>query len=495
MSMGRKRLLAGAVSALALVGVAAYVQTTTGRRASPDDPSRWRVGGSAAGSAAVDGAPIIGADGLGDPYRPRDGNGGYDVDHYGLELRYDPASGRLDGQALITARASSTLTAFDLDFGGLKVTSVAVDGSPARWRRPSDGELQVTPSRPVSVTRPFTVDVRYGGVPRQGGSVLHTPDGIAVLGEPDSARDWFPANDHPRDKATYDFAITVPDGLTAIANGVPAGSAPAGAGWTTWRWRVNQPMVTYGATMAVGKYRIVADKTVDGKPVYSAVAVSVPPDVADAALARTPEIASFLARQFGPYPFDALGGVVPDASEMKGALETQTRPTYPVIQFREPGGDKTVIIAHELAHQWFGDSVSLSTWRDIWLNEGFATYAEWLWKEHLGLGTVAQSFDGLYARLHATGKAKWQPPPGDPAPGDLFSPMSYNGGAMTLYAVRRTVDDDAFGRILREWVAAHRYGNATTADFVALAQRISGRDLKALFDAWLYGKTVPPYPR
>jgi aminopeptidase N len=168
---------------------------------------------------------------------------------------------------------------------------------------------------------------------------------------------------------------------------------------------------------------------------------------------------------------------------------------YPVIQFQEPEGDKTVIIAHELSHQWFGDSVSLSTWRDIWLNEGFATYAEWLWKEHLGLSTVAQSFDGLYARLGTTGKAKRRLPPGDPAPDDLFSPVSYNGGAMTLYALRRTVGDEAFSRILREWAASHRYGNATTADFVALAQRISGRDLKALFEAWLYGTTVPPYPK
>lgn len=493
--MSRKQLLAGAVSALVLVGVAAYVQTTYVSRASPGDSSGPRAGGSPAASAAVDGLPIIGADGLGDPYRPRDGNGGYDVDHYGLKLRYDPASGRLDGQATIIAHASATLAAFNLDFGGMKITSVAVDGSPARWRRPSDGELQVTPSHPVSVTRPFTVDVRYGGVPRKGGSVLRTPDGIAVTGEPDSARDWFPSNDHPRDKATYEFAITAPDGLTAIANGVPAGSTPAGAGWKTWRWRVNQPMATYCATMAIGKYRIVADGTVDGRPVYSAVAVSVPPDVADKALARTPEIVSFLAKQFGPYPFDAVGGVVPDASQMRGALETQTRPMYPLIQFREPAGDKTTIIAHEMSHQWFGDSVSLSTWRDIWLNEGFATYAEWLWEEHLGLSTVAQSFDSLYRQVGRPSTLKRRHPPGDPAPDDLFSFMSYYGGAMTLYALRRTVGDDTFSRILREWAASHRYGNATTADFVALAQRISGRDLKALFDAWLYGKTDPPYPK
>ena len=434
-----------------------------------------------------------GEPGLGDSYLPGAGNGGYDVREYRLELRYAPDTDRLDGHAVLTAAALHGLSRFNLDFGPLEVSALTVDGAPATWSRDGDTELVITPATGIARGASFTVDVRYGGLP--GGEGLdngfkRTADGAVVAGEPQSATDWFPSNDHPRDKATYDFAITVPEGLTAVANGLPAGST-TDAGWTTWRWRVTSPMATYLATFAVGRFRVTTG-TAAGVPFYNAIAQSLPPERADAAIARTGDIAQYLSTVFGPYPFEALGGVVPDAAQLGFALETQTRPVYSSGFFnRGTVEDKTSVIAHELAHQWFGDSVSLRQWRDIWLNEGFATYAQWLWSEHLGLETVGESFDAQY---NASRAEVWSTPPGDPGKDKLFGASVYQRGAMTVHVLRLAVGDEAFFQILKAWTAAHRHADATTQDFVALAERIGHKQLDQLFQAWLYGDVKPPYP-
>jgi aminopeptidase N len=441
-------------------------------------------------------APGPGAAGLGDPYYPGYGNGGYDVQSYRLEVRYDPGSGRLDGHEVISATATQNLSRFNLDFGALMIGAVKVDGAAARTERSGGLELTVIPAQPLSNGRRFTVDLGYGGTLGGGsdadGSFLHSAAGAVVVGEPESATDWFAANDHPLDKATYEFAVTVPAGLTAIANGIPGGSTSAG-GWTTWRWSETLPMASYLATMAVGKYRIITG-SYDGRPVYSAVATSIPPEQADAAIARTPEIVDFLASRFGPYPFDAVGGIVPDEPRLRFALETQTRPVYSAGFFRQGSvDDKTWVIAHELAHQWFGDSVSVHFWRDIWLNEGFATYAEWLWSEHLGRGTAQEIFDRVYA--DPPDSKVWSPPPGDPGTKALFGASVYRRGAMTVHALRLTVGDLAFFEILRTWLRERSFGNGSTAEFEALAERVSGQKLHALFQAWLFDTGKPPKPQ
>jgi aminopeptidase N len=437
-----------------------------------------------------------GAPGLGDPYYPNYGNGGYDVRSYRLEVRYDPGPGRLDGHEVITATATQYLSRFDLDFGALSVGSVTVNGAAARTERPGGVELAVLPAQPLPAGKPFTVELSYGATLGGGSdaddSFLHNTAGAVVVGEPENATSWFAANDHPLDKATYEFAITVPDGWTGIANGVPGGSTQAG-GWTTWRWSEGLPMASYLATMAVGKYRVITGDY-QGKPVYSAVAASIPADQTDAAIARTPEIVDFLASQFGPYPFDSVGGIVPDEPRLKFALEIQTRPVYAAGFFaRGSVDDKTWVLAHELAHQWFGDSVSVHFWRDIWLNEGFATYAEWLWSEHQGRATAQQIFDRTYAQ---PAEAKvWSPPPGDPGVKALFGASVYQRGAMAVHALRVAVGDPAFFTILRAWTSERRYGNGDTAEFIALAERISGRTLQPLFQVWLFEKGKPPPPK
>ncbi|MDG4815405.1 M1 family metallopeptidase [Micromonospora sp. WMMD956] len=433
-----------------------------------------------------------GAADAGDPYVPGRGNGGYDVAAYRLRIRYDPADDRLTGHATITATATAGLSRFNLDLSGLTVGAVRVDGAQARHAREGD-ELVVTPARGLDRGARFAVDVEYAGVPQPVesttlgvGGFLATADGAVALGQPDSASTWFPVNDHPSDKATYDVEVTVPDGLAALGNGVPAGRTSAG-GWTTWRWVERAPMASYLSTLVIGDYRV-ATGTHRGKPMVTAVAASLPADgPAAASLARTGEIADFLADRFGPYPFDSYGGIALAERRISYALETQSRPVYGPGFFRS-GRPDTGVVAHELAHQWFGDSVSLARWSDIWLNEGFATYAEWLWLEHDGGRTVAQT---VAARHAAT---DWSQPSVDPGRANMFGDAVYQRGALAVHALRRTVGDDAFFRILRAWTTERRGGNATTADFVALAERVSGRRLAALLDAWLVGGTAPALP-
>jgi aminopeptidase N len=398
----------------------------------------------------------------------------------------------------IEATATTALSRFNLDFAGLTVRSVKVDGKPARHERDKD-ELILTPATGLARGKAFTAEIAYDGVPgersRPGlGSTgfLHTPDGAFAVGQPESAATWYPVNDHPLDKATYRIEITAPERLAALSNGVLVGTTKAG-GWATSTWEVRQPMASYLSTVAIGNYRV-KTATHKGKPFVTAVAASLSPGAADEAMARTTELIDFLETRFGPYPFDAYGGIVVDDDRIGFALETQTRPVYSAKFFTAlPTSryDKTWVVAHEVAHQWFGDSVSVHHWRDIWLNEGFATYAQWLWAEHVGEFSAQTQFDQEYADANAS---IWETPPGDPGPSEIFSRSVYRRGGMAVHALRMTVGDDAFFRILKTWSAEKRNGNATTAEFITVAERVSGRSLRPLFDAWLFGKSRPPKP-
>jgi aminopeptidase N len=434
---------------------------------------------------------VDGSAGIGDPYFPTAGNGGYDVAGYDLAVKYDPKSGQLDGTATITATATENLKRFDFDLAHLSVHSVTIDGVAAVSTVVGD-ELVVTPAKGISRGAAMTVVVAYGGKPQQlrdpdlgSGGWLRTSDGAVALGQPQSASTWYPVNDHPADKATFKLAMTVPDGLQVISNGVP-GPHPSSGGWTTWNWAEGSPMASYLSTVVIGHYRV--DSSVhDGKPMVIAIPDSLPANgPAAASVDRTGEITDFLATRFGPYPFDAYGGIVIDDSRIGYALETQSRPTYAESFFND--GPNPTVIAHELAHQWFGDSVALERWRDIWLNEGFATYAEWLWTEHSGGATVAQSFDGAYDDYH------WGDPPGDPGVSRLFGDAVYQRGGMTVYALREAMGDEAFGKLLTTWTSRYRDGNGTTAEMKALASSLAGKNLDSLFQAWLDGTKKPPHP-
>ena len=443
---------------------------------------------TAAGPATAVGTG--GASGVGDPYFPLAGNGGYHVAHYGLTLRYEPAGRHLSGKAVLTARATQRLTRFDLDFKGMKITGLTVDHVKAAYRR--DGqELVVTPHRPLHKGQSFRVTVTYDGTPGPvtdpDGSPdgwIPTDDGAFVAGEPQGAMTWFPANNHPLDKSSYDFTITVPEDRTAVANGILLGRSTKN-GRTTFRWRQTAPMAAYLATATVGKFQVNQYTTRDGIRVYDAV----DPREATAAapvLKQLPSVLEWESKLFGPYPYRAAGSIVDHAPNVGYALETQSRPVYD----QAPGLSTLV---HENAHQWFGDSVSLTSWKDIWLNEGFATYAEWLYTEQHGGARAQKTFDTLYAR--PASDPLWAFPPGNPGSGaNIFGTPVYARGAMALHALRTTVGDPVFFRILRAWADRHRHGNGTTAQFERLAESKSGKDLGQLFTTWLYAQGKPQQP-
>ncbi|MFL6101285.1 MAG: M1 family metallopeptidase [Actinomycetales bacterium] len=445
-------------------------------------------------------APIAGygRPGIGDGLYPKYGNGGYDVQHYDIAVSYAPATRRLTGTATVTAVAQKSLTRFDLDFV-LTVRSVVVNGQAASYSQSlttspagnHGGELIVRPARAVAKGSTMTVTVSYDGTPstrRVGGFTpwVTTTTGAAALGEPESAAWWFPSNDHPRDKATYDVAMTVPAGLEAISNGVLQSHTTSGS-MTTWSWRETRPMATYLAFAAMGDYALTTS-TAGGLPFYVAVGTKVGKvgAAATADLDRTPEVLAWESTLFGPYPFDAMGGVVPDG-DFGYALENQTKPVY--TRSFWSGGSNMYVVVHENAHQWFGDSVSVDRWKDIWLNEGFATYAEWLWSEHVGQGTAQEILAAQYARSAAD--AFWTTKIGDPTEPQLFEDPVYDRGAMTLGALRTRIGDPEFFTLLTGWAAAQKDGTATTSQFVDLAEQVSGEDLTSFFDAWLFSAGKP----
>ncbi|GGV82230.1 MULTISPECIES: M1 family metallopeptidase [Streptomyces] len=436
-----------------------------------------------------------GAPGIGDPYYPYYGNGGYDVSHYDLRLTYQPATDELSGTATISARTTQDLSSFDLDFL-LDVDEVRVNGVTARFTTSGEHELVVTPRQPLAEDTPVTVVVRYHGVPSTksayGFTTWHrTPDGAVAADEPESAWWWFPSNDHPGDKATFDVSVAVPDGTQAISNGTLV-STSSQLGWTRYNWRQNKPQATYLTTLALGRFDITTGTSEGGVPVINAYSKDLGDNdgAARASVERTGELVDWLSGYFGPYPFDSAGGYVPNTTTGY-ALETQTRVYYSPAQFAN--GSNTSVVVHELAHQWYGDSVSVKGWKDIWINEGFARYAQWLWSEHEGEGTTQQLADYVYAS-HPADDPFWTVKPGDPGADHQFEAAVYDRGALAIQALRNEIGDTAFFRLLKGWPQQHAYGNASVADFVTYAEQVSGKPLAALFDTWLFQPVKPAAP-
>jgi hypothetical protein len=641
-----------------------------------------------------------GSPSAGDPYFPLDGNGGYDVDHYSLDVKYDPETDVLSGEAKIRAKATQSLSRFNLDLLGLTVHAVKVDGRRATWSR--DGqELTITPKDGIRKNRKFTVVVRYSGIPESidGAGFIHTDDGALVVGQPHSASAWFPVNDHPSDKASYSFDVTVPAGLEAVANGVLERTRTKD-GWTTWSWEAKEPMASYLTTASSGEFELDAYRedgirfwdavdpdlyvpveprtgtqyaisqmsepsykrlqrtiavpaggatvtfwvnrntetnwdfffveahtvgqdnwttlvdanghtsqdtgfvcpfslflhpflehyqtpndeggcdptgttgtwnavsgtsggweqwsvnlsayagtsaeislsyasddlvqlpgvfvddivvstgagstsfendgnTMDGWTIPGAPAGSepnpndwivgtvaqAPPPVGlaiDTAFALQPEIIRFEEDLFGDYPFRAGGGIVDDVVGLGFALENQTRPIYAIDFFFDPEDAEDVVV-HELAHQWYGDSLAVAQWRHIWLNEGFATYAEWLWSEETR-GISAQDIFDFYYSAIPEDDPFWQVVIGDPGPDLLFDIAVYWRGAMTLHQLRLAVGDEDFFKILKRWAQKREGDNVTIDEFIAHAERISGEQLDELFETWLFTPEKPELP-
>ncbi|MDQ3657485.1 MAG: M1 family metallopeptidase [Chloroflexota bacterium] len=432
-------------------------------------------------------SPTAGALGIGDPYYPMLGNGGYDATHYTLDLDLDIEAGRIKtATATIEAVATQDLSRFSLDFRGPEIDQVLVNGAAAAYER-ADGKLIVESSQLIDSGAPFAVDVTYHGTSDGGSDALTrgwwtTDNSIFVVGEPTGSEVWFPVNGHPLDKAPYTMRITVPKPYAAVANGTLI-DVESTERTSTYTWDAPDPMASYLVTFHAGPLVVERQTGPRGLPIINAYPPNITP-AERAEFARVPEMIAFFETIFGPYPFQSFGNTVVD-EDFPAALETQT-----MVLFGRPAVSETVV-AHELAHQWFGNSVSLERWQDIWLNEGFATYAQALWDEHIDGAAVLQPIDRqvcafLAATVDSSPSTRLQI--GDPGPDRLLDGAVYGRGGLTLHALRLQIGDDPFFDTLRQWTSRFFHGHATTDDFIALAEEISGSDLEQFFAVWLFNE-------
>jgi aminopeptidase N len=453
-------------------------------------------------AAACTGSATEGGSSGGLPAGPRDplfptlGNGGYDARHYRLAIRYDPDTGIADTTTTLQAIATEQLRAFTLDYDGPPVLSVSVAGHSADARRTGE-KLVVETEPPIDDGDTFEVRVHTRGVPESRSFTFHglrltqgwidTGGAVITMDEPDAAHSWYPCNDHPSDKATFTFRVSAPSGLAVLANGSRSPTQTRGDR-SVWTYEERDPMATYLAQVAIGPYVVEPAGRVEGVELTNAF---LPKDVRrmQRTFARQGDILRMLSDTFGPFPFDTYGAIVAPGIQVF-ALETQTITTFSRDRLLEHDvGYDEVVIAHEMTHQWFGDAVSPATWSDLWLNEGFATYGQWLWEQQLdGRTPEDQAREVLRDRRQL---ARLAPTAAPQQPSDLFGDQVYAGGALVLQALNDRVGQDTFLRTLREWYRQNRGRSVTTADFIALASDVAGEDLGPFLHDWLYEAERP----
>lgn len=428
-----------------------------------------------------------------DPYAPQSGDTAYDVLSYDLALSYRVRTNRLEGVATIVGVARDALPSLALDLVGLRTSRVRIDGAPTRFAA-GPRVVRVTPAAAIAAGERFELEVTYAGAPTPRRSRWGTvgweelTDGALVAGQPIGAPTWFPCNDRPDARARMRMEITVDDGYAVAATGV-AGATSRRGGRVTTVFTSDVPTATYLAAVHVGRYRT-RPLAGSGQGVVPPVSVTAPPALtaaADRAFSTVPDMLRLFDRLFGPYPQEACTLVV-TADELEIPLEAQGLAVFGMNHL-VPAAQR--LVAHELAHQWFGNSVGLARWSDIWLNEGFACYAEWLWSEQSGGADVDTCAAEYHARLAAKPRDLLLV---DPGPDDMFDDRVYKRGAIALHAVRRAVGDGAFFDLLRGWTAEFRHRLATTDDFRRAVERAGGADAVAVLSRWIDHEVLPPRP-
>ncbi|HSS67522.1 MAG TPA: M1 family metallopeptidase [Nocardioidaceae bacterium] len=426
-----------------------------------------------------------------DEYLPGHGDHSFGVRRYDLALDYRVEGNRLSGRAEIAAIAHEPLRAIALDLQDLNVSKVTVDGKPPAKYSHRRGRLEIQLATRVEAGHELAVVVAYSGNPRPIASSVgeagweELADGVIVAAQPHGAPSWFPCNDRPSDKASYRVAITAPADYHVISNGSLM-STQRRASSMTWTYEQTEPMASYLATVQIGRY--VVRGLESPTPMHVVLAADRVGQL-EVAFGRQPQMMDVFCEVYGPYPFASYTIVVTD-DELDIPLEAQSVSIFGSNCLSDSWNAER-LIAHELSHQWVGNCVTLTNWKDIWLHEGFACYSEWLWSERSG----RRSAD-VHAREH------WSRLDGlpqdlvlaDPGPALMFDDRVYKRGALLLHALRLTIGDEVFFLILREWVARHRYGSVATVDFIALAEELAQRRLGELFKAWLHDGALPALP-
>ena len=433
----------------------------------------------------------------GDELFPEIGNDDLDVAHYTVRIAYDPADRQIRGAVVADLTAVAPLEQIVLDSVGLDVEGVEIDGVAAPFTT-TDDELVI--DHAMDAGEVASVAVTYVGEPAQQAGAFGlqagwfaTETGSYVLNEPDALRTWMPANDHPSDKATWRFELTVPEGLAGVANGELVEQTTT-SGQTTWVWDQVEPMSTYLVQLLTGEYSVVDGGTAGASGTVPIVHVALTGDVErmQPYFDLTDDQIGFFETYFGPYPLDRYGLAITE-SYAGLAMETQGRSLFSRDDFPggAPGYVEHLLLSHELAHQWFGDAVSPAEWSDLWLNESFATYGQWMWLEAAGLSTLESDAEFALSTRNAIGGE----PTGEPTVGNLFGFERYDGGAVVLHALRRQIGDEAFFALLQRWVTDNDGASRSTDEFIALAEEVSGQPLSAFFDEWLFATDVPDqYP-
>ncbi|MDA0637395.1 M1 family metallopeptidase [Nonomuraea sp. MCN248] len=424
-----------------------------------------------------------------DPIYPAYGNPSIDVLHYGLKLAWRPDRRSLAGTATLTVRAVKPIKEIRLDFGrALKIDHVTVGGERARPRHTGD-DLTIPLPATLATDKNVRLVVRYHGVPKPHSSGQRRPD-LARLGlrsaadgsawalqEPFGAFTWFPVNDHPSDEALYDIAITVPKGWAGVAHGTYQGRSVRGRA-VTYRWRSTDPVASYLTVFTVDRYRLHRAKGPRGIPITYWVRGDEGPRALKAAR-RMPELLRWMEKKAGPYPFPSAGLVATSDSGM----ETQQMITL--------GGEylTPAVVLHELAHHWFGNSVGPRTWKDVWLNEGFAMYFEIQWTADHSPGSMDQHI--ARARADERLARAMAGPPGDYRRDSFAAGNVYYGPALMLHEIRKRIGDKRFFAMTRAWAQEHRNTSQDRASFTAWVNRHTGENLTQLIDAWLDSPTTP----
>jgi aminopeptidase N len=437
---------------------------------------------------ATDGEP-----GLGDPYYPQAGNSGYDVTKYQIMINWDPTAQAITGTTTISALATQQLNSFYFDLV-LHTDKVTVNGVPAESIARGFSDVYVKPAQPIPAGSSFQVVIGYSGKPgeiRQGDVQpwWSTAGEWTVAGEPESSAWWYPANDHPSDPALMDVSVRVPAGMEAISVGrLESPDTANEKDFNTWHWVARQPMATYVNFVSIGQYEL--KQGIDrGRPYVYAVSEKLSPEdrkKAFAALMSSGMRIRTLETMFGPYPFSELGGIVPAHRLWFGGLETQTRPVYNARSILNPGFEPG-LLDHELAHMWFGDNVTVRQWNDIFISEGYASWAQWGARERRGGRKANDSLNGAYERL-VNNDDFWKVTMIDPSRAHLFDAV-YVRGPMALQALRNVIGEDAFFKLAREW--SQDPGSRTLEEWMAAAQSYTTVDLEHFFQAWIYTPAAP----